>query len=111
MPSGLPVLDAARGADSTMSDVQFHALEPARNRNGEDALVPFLLGARHMPVRVSVQDVSRIDSHRLQILLVARRQWAAEGLPFELVEVNETFRSGLERLGLAPDHFDKEAVQ
>ena len=77
-----------------MTDLQLHVLEPARNRNGEDALVPFLLGAR-----------------RLQLLLVAQKQWALEQVPFQLVETSATFRAGLERLGVAPDHFDKDAMQ
>ncbi|EAU43953.1 MULTISPECIES: STAS domain-containing protein [Salipiger] len=91
-----------------MSDPHFHVLEPARNRNGEDALVPFLLGARHAPVTISASDVARVDAHRLQILLVAQKQWAREKLPFRLTEANDSFRAGLERLGLAPDHFDKD---
>lgn len=94
-----------------MTDVHYHVLEPARNRNGEDALVPFLLGARHAPVTISVRDVARLDSHRLQILLVARRQWAGETIPFLVTDATETFRAGLERLGLAPDHFDKDPMQ
>lgn len=94
-----------------MTDVHFHVLEPARNRNGEDALVPFLLGARHGPVTISAREVGRLDAHRLQILLVAERQWASEGVPFHLTESNDTFRAGLERLGLAPDHFDKDQMQ
>lgn len=94
-----------------MTDVHYHLLEPARNRNGEDALVPFLLGARHMPVTISARDVARLDAHRLQILLVAERQWASEALPFQLTDATDTFRAGLERLGLAPDHFDKDPMQ
>ncbi|APZ51406.1 hypothetical protein [Salipiger abyssi] len=94
-----------------MSDLHSHLLEPVRNRNGEDALVPFLLGARHMPVSISARDVARLDAHRLQILLVAEKQWASEGLPFRLTDTSDTFRAGLERLGLAPDHFDKDPMQ
>ncbi|MEB3419693.1 hypothetical protein ACFSDD_13970 [Salipiger marinus] len=94
-----------------MTDLQLHVLEPARNRNGEDALVPFLLGARHMPIRISAREVARLDSHRLQLLLVAQKQWALEQVPFQLIETSATFRAGLERLGVAPDHFDKDAMQ
>lgn len=94
-----------------MADENVHILEPTRNRNGEDALVPFLLGARNAPVTISARDVGRIDAHRLQLLLVARKQWAKEGVAFHLTEANDTFRAGLERLGLAPDHFDKDPIQ
>ena len=37
-----------------------------------------------------------------------RSFWAREKLPFRLTEANDSFRAGLERLGLAPDHFDKD---
>jgi anti-anti-sigma regulatory factor len=94
-----------------MSDINFHALGAARARSGEDPLVAFLLNARRMPVTVSARDVSRLDSHRLQLLLVAERQWALENIPFEVTDVSPRFREGLERLGLSPVHFDKEPLQ
>ena len=94
-----------------MSDINFHALGAARARSGEDPLVAFLLNARQRPVTVSARDVSRLDSHRLQLLLVAEKQWAHEGIPFEVADMSPGFRAGLERLGLSPDHFDKETLQ
>ncbi len=94
-----------------MSDVHFHALGPARARTGEDPLVPFLRGARGGQVTISARDVHRIDAHRLQVMLVAENQWAAEGVPFQVTEMSDSFRVGLERLGLHADHFEKEPVQ
>lgn len=94
-----------------MPDMNFHALGPARARSGEDPLIPFLLGARHAPVTVSARQVQRLDAHRLQLLLVAEKQWMADGAPFEVTDMTPTFREGLERLGLSPDHFDKEMPQ
>ena len=90
-------------------DLHFHALGPARNRNGQDPLVPFLTGARGGAVTISARDVQRLDSHRLQILLGAEKQWAADGKTFRVTDISNAFASGLERLGLSPDHFDKEA--
>lgn len=89
-----------------MTELHSHVLDPGRNRNGEDPLVPFLLGARHMPVSISVRDVLRLDAHRLQILLVAQKQWQAEQLPFTVTEITESFRAGLKRLGLPAGQFD-----
>lgn len=60
---------------------------------------------------VSARNVARLDSHRLQLLLVAQKQWAIDGIRFEVTEVAPSFREGLERLGLSPDHFDKEPLQ
>lgn len=94
-----------------MSDISFHALGPARARSGEDPLVAFLLNARRMPVTLSARDVARLDSHRLQLLLVAQKQWAMDGIAFDVTDMAPVFREGLERLGLSPDHFDKEPLQ
>lgn len=91
-----------------MSEIHFHAMGPTRARNGEDPLVPFLLGATNDPVTISARDVARIDSHRLQILLVAQRKWASDGKGFAITDMSASFRDGLERLGLQSDHFDKE---
>ncbi|WP_251374052.1 hypothetical protein [Ponticoccus alexandrii] len=71
----------------------------------------FLLNARKSPVTISARDVPRIDSHRLQLLLVAQRQWVRDAVGFELIDMAPGFREGLARLGLPRDHFDKEARQ
>ena len=94
-----------------MQDINFFALRGTRARSGEDPLVPFLLGARNAPVTISARDVQRLDAHRLQLLLVAQKQWFSEGTAFQVSDMTPTFRDGLERLGLAPDHFDKETPQ
>jgi anti-anti-sigma regulatory factor len=94
-----------------MPDIHFHALGATRARSGEDPLVPFLLSARQGPVTVSARDVHRLDSHRLQLLLVAERQWQIDGKDFKLTDMSPSFRDGLERLGIASDHFDKETLQ
>jgi anti-anti-sigma regulatory factor len=94
-----------------MSDIHFHALGSARARSGEDPLVPFLLTARKGPVTVSARDVRRLDSHRLQLLLVAERQWLLDGADFKVTDMSPTFREGLQRLGLGPNYFDEENSQ
>lgn len=94
-----------------MPDINFHALGPTRARNGEDPLVSFLLNARQLPITVSARDVARLDSHRLQLLLVAQKQWAIDNVQFAVTDMSPRFREGLERLGLASDHFDREMPQ
>lgn len=94
-----------------MPDVNFHALGAARTRSGEDPLVAFLLNARNSPVTISARDVPRLDAHRLQLLLVAQKQWAEDAVGFELIDMAPGFREGLARLGLPRHHFDKEAPQ
>lgn len=94
-----------------MSDIKFHALGATRARSGEDPLVAFLLNARRLPVTISARDVARLDSHRLQLLLVAQKQWAHDAVKFGIADMSPGFREGLERLGLASDHFDKEPLQ
>ena len=58
-----------------------------------------------------IGDVARLDSHRLQLLLVAQKQWEADAVKFEVTEMSTSFREGLERLGLTSDHFDRELPQ
>ncbi|MBO9467400.1 hypothetical protein TRP8649_03270 [Pelagimonas phthalicica] len=94
-----------------MPDIHFHALGSARARSGEDPLVPFLLSARNHPVTVSAREVRRLDSHRLQLLLVAEQQWMADGSDFTVTDMSPSFREGLERLGLDAEYFDKEKPQ
>ena len=100
-----------KGYSFAMSDIHFHAMGPSRARSGEDPLVPFLLGATNGPVTISARDVSRIDSHRLQILLVAQQKWMGDGQAFTVADMSPSFREGLERLGLDPNHFDTETPQ
>ena len=71
-----------------MSELHFHVMAPARARNGEDPLMPFLRDARNGPVTVSARDVHRLDSHRLQILLAAERQWTADGADFRVTDMS-----------------------
>jgi len=94
-----------------MPDINFHALGPMRARSGEDPLVAFLLNARNTPVTISAREVSRLDSHRLQLLLVAQKQWVMDAVAFDVIDQSPSFRDGLERLGLTSDHFDKETLQ
>lgn len=93
-----------------MSDIQFFAMAPTRARTGEDPLVGFLLGARHAPVTISAREVARLDSHRLQLLLVAQRQWVSDNVGFRVTDMTTGFRDGLVRLGLAASHFDEETA-
>lgn len=94
-----------------MPDIHFHALGSARARSGEDPLVPFLLNARNAAVTVSARDVRRIDSHRLQLLLVADQQWALDGVDFQVTDISPSFREGLGRLGVDSEYFDREIPQ
>lgn len=91
-----------------MADIEFHAMAPTRSRSGEDPLVPFLLGARGNSATISARDVRRLDSHRLQLLLVAQRQWMIDEKPFSVTDMAPSFRDGLTRLGLPEDHFEQE---
>lgn len=94
-----------------MAEIHFHALAPARPRSGEDPLVPFLLGARGAPVTVSMRDVPRLDSARLQLILAAQRQWAIDDVAFHVTDMAPSFEQGLERLGVDAKQFDTEVPQ
>jgi anti-anti-sigma regulatory factor len=94
-----------------MQDINFHAMGPSRSRSGEDPMVAFLLNARSTPVTISAREVHRLDSHRLQLLLVAQKQWMIDGVQFGVTDMSPSFREGLTRLGLDENHFDEEPVQ
>ncbi len=93
------------------NSLNFHALSAQRPRQGIDPLLSFLKDVGHAPVTLSARDVHRLDAYRLQILISAERQWQIDGLDFQITDMSPAFRSGLERLGLSPDHFDKEPQQ
>ncbi|MCC1492059.1 STAS domain-containing protein [Cognatishimia sp. F0-27] len=93
-----------------MPDIQFHALGAVRARSGDDPLIAFLHTARNADVTISARDVRRLDSHRLQILLVAQKQWLSEGYRFTVMDKAPTFYDGLERLGIPSDQFDEDPV-
>jgi anti-anti-sigma regulatory factor len=91
--------------------LNFHALATQRPRQGIDPLLTFLKDAVAAPVTVSARDVHRLDAYRLQILVSADLQWNNDDIDFQITDMSPAFRSGLERLGLSPDHFDKELQQ
>lgn len=80
-------------------------LDATRARSGDDPLLAFLRDARHGDVALSMRDVGRLDAMRLQTLLVAQRQWAADGFAFVVTDMSDGFRAGLERLGVPADQF------
>ncbi len=94
-----------------MANIHFHALPPSRARSGEDPLIPFLFGARKEPVTISARDVHRLDAYRLQVLLIAEKEWALNEAEFSITDMSPSFRTGLETLGLDPDYFEKEPAQ
>lgn len=73
--------------------------------------MPFLRAARGRPVTISARAVARIDTRRLQILLVAQQHWRRADLGFALIDMDPRCREGLDRLGLPRDQFDKETPQ
>jgi anti-anti-sigma regulatory factor len=93
-----------------MSEIQFHAMGATRARSGEDPLIPFLLNARGTPVTISARDVARLDSHRLQVLLVARDQWLIDDQPFAITDIAPSFVDSLVRLGLPENTFEAEGL-
>ena len=74
-------------------------------------LVDELSAFRGEPIRLNAEPVARLGGMLLQILLAARKQWQADGQPLTLETPSEPFCRGLERLGLAEDHFAKDAAK
>ncbi len=91
--------------------LNFHSLTAQRSRQGDDPLLTFLRSVGKAPVTLSARDVHRLDAYRLQILISAERQWQMDGLEFQVTDMSPAFRAGLERLGMPPEHFEKDTQQ
>jgi chemotaxis protein CheX len=58
-----------------------------------------LLAVRGKPVTLDASNVRRLGGQCLQVLLSAQATWAADGHPFEIVELSPEFADGLALMG------------
>jgi len=63
-----------------------------------------LLTLRGGPVKVDASKVTRLGGQCLQVLLSAAATWKVDDTPFDLDTPSDAFLSGLELLGLSPEH-------
>lgn len=72
-------------------------------------LQTFLSTHRDSAVCLEAGELKRPDTILLQILLSARRDWAARGVPFRTINLPDRLLSLLPHLGLEPDTLGIEA--
>lgn len=72
-------------------------------------LQAFLASARERPVCLNAARLTRPDTLLVQLLVAARRDWAARGLSFTLIETPDRVVEALSLLGLGPDLIGIEA--
>ncbi|HEY9056472.1 MAG TPA: STAS domain-containing protein [Aurantimonas sp.] len=67
-----------------------------------------LLTLRGKPVTVDAAGVEKVGAQCIQILHSAAATWHADEVAFTIVEPSETFRSGLDLLGLSETFSQKD---
>ena len=80
-------------AEITLTDV----LDLTEARPLADAL----LGVRGQAVALDASGVERLGALCLQVLIAARRTWAADGSPFAIIRPSAAFSEQCARLGAA----------
>lgn len=74
-------------------------LDVARAR----AVFEDLAGRRGSPLTIDASEVEKASALAVEILIAARRQWQADGLPFALGNLSAAARDTWAGLGLSPD--------
>lgn len=88
--SGLRRLDLPARLDVTAADELAEALEHLRE----------------VPLEINAAGVEQAGTLCLQVLLAARQQWLADGLPFRIAAPSGPLRDAVSLLGLTPHFFD-----
>lgn len=76
-------------------------LDVARAR----AVFENLAGRRGSPLTIDASEVEKVSALAVEVLIAARRQWDADGLPFALGNMSAAARDTLAGLGLDPEGF------
>lgn len=93
-----------------MSDFHRFTMTDGNGSDEPAALLDFLRSAMPGPVIVDVGAIGQIDTLRMQVLTSAARQFEAAGTSLVLAGMSDEFRAGMQRLGLAPEHFEGEVA-
>lgn len=89
-----------RGSAPDMGDGPIRiALEEKLDLAAACALHEALADIRGRPVVLRADAVRHLSAAGLQVLIAARRSWAAEGTPLSLEAPSDGFSEGLRRLG------------
>lgn len=76
-------------------------LSKTANHDSCAQLATDLTNCRGKPIRIVADDVDQIGVLGAQLLLVAKQTWAAEEVPFEIVDPSDGFHRSVQQLGLS----------
>lgn len=77
---------------------------------GSEDLLKTLLTLRGEALTVDGSVVELLGSHAVQTLVIAARSWAADGLPFGIVDLSESAEGQLAEMGLDASVFTNEGT-
>jgi anti-anti-sigma regulatory factor len=79
-------------------------------RQNDELLWQFLTSHAATPVQIDLSGVPELTAARLQLLISARKQWIADGVPMAIAGMTQTHRQGLARMGVPEDFFEKGSL-
>lgn len=79
---------------------EIYTLPPDPRANACGAFFDALKVHRGKPVKVDASAVDRMDTLVAQVMLIGSRTWAADEVPFAIMNPSTAVKAGLTRLGL-----------
>ena len=87
----------------TTPDPETYSLPPDPRANACGAFFDELKSHRGKPIEIDASAVERFDTLVAQVMVLGKRTWAADDLPFSITNPSETVTVALERLGLSDE--------
>lgn len=85
------------------SDTETYSLPSDPRANACGAFFDALKSHRGKPITIDAAAVERFDTLVAQVIVLGKRTWAADDLPFTLLNPSETVTNAITRLGLAEE--------
>ncbi|UYV38619.1 STAS domain-containing protein [Rhodobacteraceae bacterium D3-12] len=110
-PDPIPIVSAHEASQEALREPLSEGVHliklPARlDYAACEHLAEALDAARGQAVQIAAQDVSRLGTMPVELLLRARLRWQAEGRGFGLGQTSEAFDAGIAMLGLTRAQFE-----
>lgn len=81
-------------------DSEIYTLPPDPRANACGEFFDALKTHRGRPVQVDASEVDRMDTLVAQVMVIGTRTWAADEVPFSIINPSDAVTNGLTRLGL-----------
>lgn len=94
-----PFMNGPKPPMTTSSETYTLPADPRANACG--AFFDALKSRRGSPLQIDAADVEKIDALVAQSLIIGSKTWAADDVPFTLLNPSDVVVTALDRLGLA----------